>query len=306
MLNLSIIIVNWNAKKFLVKYLRSLTSEIADLNAEIIVVDNASTDGSQDTIQKDFHHVKLIKNDTNVGFAKANNIGIEHSIGKYVCLVNPDVVILDGCIEKMCAYMNENPSVGILGPKILNSDLTLQKSCRKHPTLLNTFCRALALDRVFPFFTFYPHDRIRRVEVLSGCFLMVRREAVKEVGLLDEGFFMYAEDKDWCRRFCEAHWEVVYFPDAEVIHYGGASSSNQPVKFFIEMHRANLKYWNKYYSRTTVLVYLLIILLHQLIRVLKDVIIYTLNPSRRKTSLFKIKRSVACIRWLFNMQVRLD
>ena len=145
----------------------------------------------------------------------------------------------------MLAYMNEHPEIGMLGPQILDSNGNIQRSCMGFPTLWNTSCRALALDTLFPksklfggyMMTFWPHDSIRDVNVINGCFWMVKREALDEVGLLDERFFIYAEDKDWCKRFWDAGWKVVYFPEAKAIHYGGASSSNAPIKFHIEMQK---------------------------------------------------------------------
>src|SRR5665648_483189 len=233
MVDLSIIIVNWNAKSFLLKCLRSLISETKSCSVEIIVVDNASTDGSQQAVKKKFPTVKLIQNKVNSGFAKANNIGINQSVGRYICLINSDVTLLNGCLDKLCSFMDQQPEIGVTAPNILNSDLTLQYSCRCFPSLWNNFCPAIGLNKLFPKskavsgeeMFFFKHDRICEVDVLSGCFLMVRRKALEQVGPLDEQFFIYSEDIDWCRRFCDADWEIVFFPEAKAIHYGGGSSS---------------------------------------------------------------------------------
>jgi GT2 family glycosyltransferase len=313
MMDLSIIIVSWNAKAYLAECLQSLTRETSRHHSEIIVVDNASTDGSPELVRQHFPHVKLICNESNLGFARANNIGIRQSAGGYVFLLNSDVKVLEGCFGSMYAYMERHPKIGMLGPKILNPDGTLQRSCKGFPTLWNSFCRALSLDTVFPrsklfgrrLMTYWPHDAICGVEALSGCFWMVRREALGRVGLLDEDFFMYAEDIDWCKRFHEAGWGVVFFPHARAIHYGGASSSNAPVRFYLEMQRADLKYWEKHHGWSARAGYLLTVWVHHLVRVMGQAALYILQPSRRPEALPKIKRSIAAIRWLLDVSLRL-
>lgn len=311
MLDFSIIIVSWNAKKYLAECLQSISEETANHHSEIIVVDNASTDGSPEYVRKRFPNIKLICNDANVGFAKANNIGIRQSTGKYKFLINSDVIVLKGCFDKMLEYMDQHSETGMLGPRILNPDGTLQPSCMGFPNLWNNFCRAFALDSFFPksrlfggrLMAFSPHDTICGAEVLNGCFWMVRQEALDQVGLLDENFFIYGEDNDWCKRFGDAGWKVVFFPGAEAIHYGGASSSNAPVRFYIEMHRANLQYYKKHHNRLSLIGFILITWVHQLARVFGQAILYIINPSKKIQAAFKIKNSVACIRWLFNDQI---
>ena len=303
---LSIIIVSWNARAYLLKCLQSLQRELSDLHAEIIVVDNASTDGSPEAVALEFPEVKLVRNPTNLGFAGANNAGIRQSRGCYVCLINSDVEILPGCFELLLDHMGKNSSIGMLGPKILNADMTLQPSCRAFPNLWDSFFRALGLDTLFPrsplfgrrFMSCWSHDGIRRVDVLSGCFWMVRREAIEEVGLLDENFFMYAEDKDWCKRFHLAGWDVVYFPEARAIHYGGASSANAPLRFYLELQKANLQYWRKHHSRPARALFLLLTILHEVFRILRGTIWCIVKPASAPQMKLKIKRSLACLRWL--------
>jgi GT2 family glycosyltransferase len=306
-MDLSIIIVSWNAKGHLINCLNSL-SKLNRSDWEIIVVDNNSEDGSHEEVETKFPHVKLIKNKENLGFAKANNIGIRASSGRYICLINSDVIVLDGCIEKLIEFMDKNPSVGMSGPRILNPDHTLQHNCFHFPSIRNNLSQALGLNKLFPkspFFSeqimkYWPHDCERRVDALNGCFLMVRRKAIDEVGLLDEDFFFYGEDIDWCRQFRDSGWEVVFYPEAATIHFGGASSSNAPVKFYLEMQKADLQYWRKHHGRLGQSVYWMIILLRQLVRLPVYVLIYIFRPgARRGEALFKLKRALTCIRWLF-------
>jgi GT2 family glycosyltransferase len=172
-------------------------------------------------------------------------------------------------------------------------------------TLWNISCRALALDAIFPkiklfggyLMTFW--HKYRNVDVINGCFWMVRREALDQVGLLDERFFIYAEDIDWCKRFIEAGWKVVYFPRAEALHYGGASSSNAPIRFYIEMQKANLKFWQKHYGRFSYSVYYTINVLHHSLRVLGYSIF---RPRKNKDSSYKIKRSISSIKALLGVK----
>jgi GT2 family glycosyltransferase len=309
MLDVTVIIPSWNAKGFLQECIKSIIRETIHYRIKIIVVDNASTDGSPEMVKDQFPQIKLIINKENLGFAKACNIGMGLAKGKYIVIVNSDVIVGNECIDRMFKYMEKHSEIGILGPKILGQDGMVQRSCMGFPTLWNSFCRALALDTIFPraklfggqLMTYWSHNSIRSVDIINGCFWMVRQEALKQVGLLDESFFMYSEDKDWCKRFTNAGWEVVFFPDAEAIHYGGGSSLNDPIRFYIEMQRADLQCWKKHHGRLAWLGYILIILFHHVVRVLGQVIRYVIKPSKSIQADFKIKRSIACIQCLLKL-----
>ena len=310
----SVIIVSWNARKYLMQCVASLLDQACPYPIEIIVVDNASSDGSADAVTNCYPNVRLIRNTENVGFAKANNIGVSVSSGRYLCFVNSDVKVLPDCINRLVDYCEEHADVGMAGPRIIGRDGKLQRSCRGFPNVWNMFCRALALDSLFPrskMFTgyslsYWPHDCLRRVDVLSGCFWLVRREALSQVGLLDETFFMYAEDMDWCRRFWAQHWPVVFVPAAEAIHYGGASSSNSPVRFYIEKQRADLQYWRKHHSRLAVASYFVISCLHVSLRAAGYAIAMVFRKSARRLYQYKLKRSVTCLRWLISSSFQMQ
>jgi hypothetical protein len=254
--DISVVIVSWNAKHFLEECLRALADSPTSRSTEIIVVDNASTDGSPEMVEAIFPQVRLIKSDQNLGFAKANNIGICESTGRYVSLINSDVKVLGNCLDPLADYLDQHPDVGNVGPRVLDPDMTQQPTCRSFPTLWNNFCEASALATVFrgsrlfsgEHMCFFPHDRELDVDVLVGCFWMVRKEAFEEVGLLDEDFFIYAEDVDWCRRCWNAGWRVVFFPGASAIHYRAGSSANDPARFAAEQNRAVLHYWEKHHG----------------------------------------------------------
>jgi GT2 family glycosyltransferase len=307
-MDLSIIIVSWNAREYLSKCIQSLAGLLTNANSEIIVVDNASTDGSPEMVCAQFPQVRLIRNSKNLGFAKANNIGIRQCTGNYIALINSDVEVLNGCVDRLIEYMKQNSDIGMLGPQILDENGNVQRSCMGFPSIWNTFCRTFALDVLFPntklfsgyMMSYWPHNTTRDVDVINGCFWMIRRQAIDEVGLLDERFFMYAEDKDWCKRFWDAKWKIVYYPEAQAIHYGGASASNAPIKFYIEMYRANLQYWKKHHDRMAQAIFMVFIGLHHIMRLLGQIPLYIVRPAKRSQSLMKIKRSLASLHWLLS------
>ncbi len=309
--DVSIIIVNWNTRQLLEDCLSSLLKEKSECHCEIIVVDNGSTDDSCRMVSEKFPEVKLVCNKDNLGFSKANNIGIECSSGRYICLVNSDIVVIDDCVDKMWRYMEENPTTGILGPKTLNGDGTLRPNCQRLPTLWNQFCRAVFLHRLFPgrsFFagdimTYFDHDAILHCESLPGCFLMVRREATGEVGVLDEDFFIYGEDKDWCRRFDKSGWEIVFLPEAEAIHYSKGSSSTAPVRFVIEKIKSDLHYWRKHHSVMTRLLYRVILLMHHFVRVFTNGLMYLARPSQRHIYKSRVAGNLVCISFLLKDRI---
>ncbi len=272
---------------------------------EIIVVDNASSDGSPDYVESEFPNVRLIRNAENMGFAKANNIGVSVSTGKYLCFINSDVKVFPDCITRLVEYCEEHPEAGMVGPRIIGGDGLLQRSCRGFPSVWNMFCRALALDSIFKntkLFTGYslrhwPQNSLSEVDILTGCFWLVRRETLDAVGLLDEAFFIYGEDMDWCKRFWSKGYRVVFIPSAEAIHYGGGSSSNAPIRFYIEKQKADLQYWKKHHSSFAVLCYLWISFLHMFLRVIGYSFVILFNPTESGYR-YKVRRSWACMKWI--------
>lgn len=304
-MDISIIIVSWNAKEYIIKCLNSIIKNIKKVKYEIIVVDNGSTDGTVEYLQKNFKSIDLIINNENFGFSKANNIGILKSKGKFLYLINSDIEILDDSINKIFDFMEKNPNIGMLGPKILNFDLTLQYSCRRIPTLWNLFCVSISLNNILPdtiitpdiFMRKWHYNKIENVGILSGCFWALRRDAIKDVGLLDEMFFIYGEDMDWSKRFNDSKWDVLYFPEAKVIHYGGASSSNAPIRFYLEMQKANLQYWQKHHGKISTFIYNVIVMMHHSIRFVVYSFISIILIFRSKEMKFKIKRHFYTILW---------
>lgn len=302
----SIVIVVWNAKQYVIDCLASLRECCGSAYSEVVVVDNASSDGTPELVAERFPEVKLIRNGENFGFAKANNIGIAECTGDYICLVNSDVKFLDDCISPMVRYLSEHPGVGMVGPKMLAENGEVRRSTMRFPTVWNNFCRALLLDSLFKrsrafgglLMSDFDHRTTTPVEVLNGWFLIVRRGAVERVGLLDPQFFMYGEDVDWCYRFHQAGEQIVFFAEAGAIHYGGASSANAPLRFYLELYRATWQYWRKHRSGLSQLGFLVAFSTHHFIRMMGSAFVYLWSPSRRPSTAARLKRSLACLQWV--------
>lgn len=230
--DVSIIVVNWNTRDILRDCLKSVFDQTQDITFEVIVIDNASSDDSVQMIKSEFPQVILIENSENRGFAVANNQGIEIAKGQYVLLLNSDTIVLDGSIQKTLTFADLHPNTAVVGCRVLNPDKSLQPTCFMYPSLLNLFLASTYLYKIFPRnrflgreqMTWWARDDIREVEVITGCFMLVRKEAIAQVGMMDESFFMYAEETDWCYRFKNAGWKLLFTPDAQIIHLGGQSS----------------------------------------------------------------------------------
>jgi GT2 family glycosyltransferase len=302
---ISVVIVNWNGKQFLEGCLESLGTARPRRSMEVLVVDNASTDRSAEMVETKFPWVKLIKSAENLGFAKGNNVAIRQCQGRYIALVNPDVVVFPGCLDALAEFLDKNPQVGNVGPRVFNPDMTQQSTCRRFPTLWNNFCSATRLERLFmssPFFTgehmfYFSHDRTRAVDVLVGCFTMIRREAFDAVGLLDEDLFMYGDDVDWCRRAWDAGWQVVFHPEGQAIHYRGKCAEPYPVRFAVAQQRSVLHYWSKHHGFWGVLGIRSIMLLHHLLRYMVAAAT-SIASSKRGEDKVRKEVSGACLREL--------
>lgn len=258
-LDITVSIVNWNTKDELQDCLRSVLAQ-EGARIEVTVVDNASSDGSVDMLRDEFGGaVRVIANDVNRGFGAAHNQVIAASSARYVLLLNPDCRLpAKNVLGRMVEYMDANPDVGMLGPRIVYPDGRLQYSARRFPTALAAAFRHTPLGRLFPRNRFarkylmedWDHTQTADVDWLSGAALIVRRRTIEEIGAFDERFFMYVEDMDWCRRAHAAGWRVVYYPEVEVSHRIGASSDQSQTKMIHEHRRSMLRYFLKYNARS--------------------------------------------------------
>ena len=301
--DVSVIIVNWNGRAMLERCIESILGHPTRPTLEIIVVDNGSEDDSAAAVRSRFPGVRLIENGVNAGFAKGNNIGIEASAGRYVCLANSDILVREGSIDRLYDFIESNPGAGIVGPRVLFPDGSLQDSCRRFPTLWSELVLASGIPMFFPkaswlrleHMTDFDHRSDREVDYLAGCFLLARRSAVERVGLLDERFFIYQEEVDWCFRFRQAGWKILFTPSAEVIHHHAASSSKDPVRFSVEQQKALRKYWNKYFGVLSNRAHDAILLWNHFSRYLLRSI-YRLFAGRGEPIDFHISKHLACIK----------
>jgi GT2 family glycosyltransferase len=302
--DISLVIVAWNAKKYVELCLQSLVDAPPRRSMEVFVVDNASADGTLEMIETRFPWVKLIKSPENLGFSRGNNVAIRQTTGRYVALVNPDVIVFPDCLDALADFLDKNPMVGNVGPRVFNPDMTQQSTCRRFPTIWNNFCSASRLEGIFKgsrFFAgehmfYFPHDRTLSVDVIVGCFSMIRREALDMVGLLDEGLFMYGDDVDWCRRARNAGWDVVFYPGARAIHDHGKTTAPFPVHFAVAQQRSVLHYWRKHHSPLKVLGIQSIMVFHYLLRYTMALV--SSAAGRRNDAHPKVRRQVssACLR----------
>lgn len=231
-MDLSIVIVNWNTRELLADCLDSVFANLGDLSAEVLVVDNASADGSADMVAHCFPEVRLIRNADNRGFAAANNQAFELATGRQVLLLNNDTLVHGDVVAASVRYLDEHPEVGAMGCRVENADGSTQFTCSEFPTISNLVIQTLGLNRLRGGPAFlrryqmldWDRDDERDVEVISGCYLMIRREVLAEVGVLDEDFFCYGEETDWCRRIAEAGWALRFAPVGRITHYGSGTT----------------------------------------------------------------------------------
>lgn len=265
--DLSVVVVNFNGGELLQRCIQSVAADLDGLSAELFLVDNGSSDGSFEAACKLANRLsqgaagewpllalRAIQNRANLGFAGANNVALRAASGRYLLLLNPDVLLLPGSLRDMVRYMDDHPEVGISGPRILLPNGRLDSPCRrsfKTPSIY--LYKLLGLGRLFPhsrrfgryYLSYLPEDRLVEVDAVIGAFLMMRRRTMEQVGLLDERFFMYCEDEDWCFRAKRAGWKVVYNPRAQVIHNKGSSASKRRARMIVQWHRSIWQFHRK-------------------------------------------------------------
>ena len=240
MMELSIIIINWHSKKFLKNCLKTIIDNTINLAYEIIVVDNASYDGCETLIKKHFPDVKFIQSNKNLGFAKANNLAYQYSSGHNILFLNPDTEIIDNAISNLLKNLEELPNAGIVGPILLNSDLTIQESCvQSYPTIINQVLDSQILRNLFPKSNLWgnspiynSHDKPYKVDSVSGASLMIKRSIFEKVKYFSEDYFMYSEDIDLCYKVNQLGYDIYFIPNAKILHYGGGSSEKHEYNQF--------------------------------------------------------------------------
>jgi GT2 family glycosyltransferase len=252
MIHLSIIIVNWNTREYLLPCLESIFEKEHGISQEVIVVDNGSQDGSREEVKKKFPSIHLIENKKNLGFAKAANQGLEKASGRYLLLLNPDTQVKHGAIERLVSFMESHSEVGVVGGQLLNSDGSRQNSIANFPSLTTELFNKNLLRWLFP--TRFPgkeRNYLEPIEVDSviGACMMVRRDVIKQVGSLDEDYFLFLEETDWCYRIKRKGWKVFHVPQAEIIHFQGKSAENEMVRAKIEYYHSRYLFFKKHRGR---------------------------------------------------------
>lgn len=307
-MELSIVVVNWNVREDLLRCLGSIKENPPSLPFEVIVVDNASSDGSVDAVKAAFPEVTVIANDENRGFAAANNQGIEKSKGRYILSLNPDTIVHRVSLDRLVEFMEDNGDMGAVGPKLLNTDGSVQPSARGFPTFRGALYRhtVFRLLRIFRrqykewLMKDFGHNRQMDVEQLMGSALMVRRSVMEKLGGMDESFFMYYEEVDLCLRIKQAGWRIVFMPQAAVTHLGGHSAEQVPVEKRVMMLKSLLGFFRKHRGKFSTglfnCVFKPAVILRDICNIASNTVVYiwavaVLNKRKRQKSAMKIRHS---------------
>ena len=275
MIDLSIVIISYNTIDFTRACLDSVISRLGKLTAEIIVVDNASMDGSAEMVKELFPSVRLIPNNKNVGFAAANNQAFLLAQGDFVLLLNSDTVVLGDVLPNSVDYLRAHSQVGAIGCRVLNTDRSMQRTCSGYPSLLRLLIMTLGLDRL-PInnaldsyqLRNWQRDTDREVEVISGCYLLVRRSIIESVGPMDDSFFFFGEETDWCIRMRRAGWKLRFAPVGEIIHHGGGSVKKLNYRRDVMLAEATIRLHKKNSGKTAAAVAFMILAMFILSRAL--------------------------------------
>jgi GT2 family glycosyltransferase len=254
-IDVSVVIVSWNTRDILRDCLRSIFEQTREVSFEVFVVDNNSHDGSAEMVRTEFPSVKLTANAQNRGFAAGCNQGMRDASARYTLLLNPDTIVLDDAISRCVRYADLHADVGVVGCQVLIDENQIQQTGFSFPSPLNTFLALSGLSRAFPRSRLFGRPRLswwgrdseQDVDVVSGMFMLVRREAIAQVGHMDESYFIYAEEADWCYRFAQAGWRRVFTPCARIIHLDGGdrSTSQISVKMFVQLQKSLMIYHRK-------------------------------------------------------------
>lgn len=299
--DVSIAIVNWNTRDLLDQCLRSVYESSKDLSFEIVLVDNASSDGSADMVEAKYPQVKLIRNSTNPGFATACNLAFEHCGGRYFMLLNSDTIVLDHALSTLCQFMDQHPEAGAAGCRLLNKDGTLQRSCSRFPGVMTELYDALYLSKLFPksrllasySMSFWDFGSVREVDFAGGSCLIVRNEAIADVGLLDEGYFMYTEEADWCYRMKKGGWKIFYVPDASIVHLGGSSSRRYGSQILVHLYSSRNRFVRKHRGVACAFLHRAVVVVGALCRLP----VFALSSAIRRTETQAVSFQMKLLRW---------
>lgn len=295
--DLTIIIVSWNCKPYLVDCIRSIDAAGSAYACSVIVVDNNSADGTVEMLQRDFSNVRLLANAHNAGFAAANNQAMNLAQSRYMMLLNPDTILHRGALDELVRFMDGHPTVWVAGPLLLNKGGSVQHSGVRFPSTWNILCEMFFLDRLFPRSkAFGRHKELyadtsipRSVDYVRGACLIVRASVLNAVGGLDERFFMYFEETDWCYRIAQAGGKVYVCPAAKVVHFGGDEIGHYDERKLVHYHKSLLLFYQKYYTLYNAAVLRFVLALRSLIRIGVWSITGLVRPSLRDVAISSIR-----------------
>jgi len=298
MIDLSIIIVNWNTHDLLAQCLQSVYDTVQELELEVFVVDNASTDGSAAMVRERFPQVRLIENRENVGFARANNQAVRESTGRHVLLLNSDTLVLPGALAQMVTFINQNPRVGVVGCQLVNPDGSFQAGGAVFPTLASELAFLLGLTNLARWLFGITHgeDHPHEVDWVGGACMLVRKKAIEQCGLLDERYFMFGEEMDWCYRFRQQDWQCYYLPTAHVIHYRGRSTGQCEDRMIVELYQSKIRFWRKHHGPLAVGLLRFSIAVTSLLKIAAWFLLSLLHPKRGPLARSRISSYLALLR----------
>ncbi len=295
-MDLSVIIVNWNTKQLLEECLASIYKFTKNIKFEVIVVDNGSTDDSQAMVRKKFSYAKLIENKDNLGFAKANNLGIKSAIGKYILLLNSDTYFIENSLPKIVEYADKQKNLGVLAPQLLNVDKSIQQSVGFFPNLPQIFYWMSFIDDL-PFGqllkpyhvdhdSFYKKDQ--HADWVTGAALLIPKNILKKAGNLDEKIFMYGEDVEWCWRIKKAGFDIIYTPSTKIVHIGRGSSGQISKRAFVGEFEGLKYFYNKHKAPTSLQIMRILLKIGALARILVFGILGRKETARAYVEVLKV------------------
>lgn len=302
MVDLTIIIVNYNSMAYLKKCLNSIINSQYKVNVEIFVSDNNSKDGSIDMVKNEFPQVFLVENKNNLGYSGAANRAIRQSSGRYILILNNDIEVLDNPLDLMVERINRDSDIGLLGCMLLNSDKTLQQSFGyfKYGFISEAiqkfiFNRYRNENSLMGRYLVKTHKKFREVDWIRGACIMARRKAMEDVGLMDENYFMYFEEVDLCKRIWRKGWRICYFPDAKMIHHGGISSDANFDMIMIEYRKSQLYFYKKHYG----VAYMKILKLYLILKTSYNYIKKEIKGDIKRRNSNNISRELLSVIWRY-------
>ncbi|MDD5687527.1 MAG: glycosyltransferase family 2 protein [Elusimicrobia bacterium] len=294
---LSINIVNYNNRQYLLDCLKSIYENIHRVKFSVLVIDNNSTDNSTNLIQNKYPLVKILKNEKNIGFAKAHNIGFKLTDAKYILILNPDTLVVDDSIEKMVEYLEQNSKVGIVGPKILNPDRSLQYTGTKYPNNMNLLFETFFLDKFFPNSKLFgrhkgiydSYSETAQKEYLQGSCLMMKKQVLADIGFFDEIYFMYFEETDLCYRANKKDWQICRLGNTSIVHFGGGETGFYDEFRIYQYYKSMLLFYEKHYSGVSIYILKSILFVRTIIRLFLWTPVGFFHKIKRRESVSRTK-----------------